>query len=157
MAGQVANDSKKNNFGVPSSVFDPNINVEKIHAVGTVVYAGISEYQKEQCELWSFCHYSKAWHLYDIRGYLTSDADEDVYMRVAHYHSGSLYTGLPWFATLEKIEDEGLREQIGADYQLVGVDFGYNVFCPKADDEVLFDSWSASFDNIEEGGKCYSF
>ncbi len=126
---------------LPKEFFSPTEGVKKIHVVGVVRYAGASEFGRAQCPSPSICLHSPEWHIYEIVGYVLPNRDDITELRVAHRYGSALYTGAPWLATLEEISNKELRKKLKADYLLVGVELGDNVFCPDDKTKDYFRGW----------------
>lgn len=139
-----------------SSLFTPSESQEKVFVLGVVRYKGISNYQQDNCSVDSICLHMESWHLYEIEGYFLPDNRETDVIKVAHRNGAALYTETIWLATLEKITATGLREGIGADYRLVGVELGSNVFCPSEKNRKLFKSKEADFKNTKTQELCFA-
>lgn len=141
---------------LPSEFFKPTEGVEKAYVVGIANHIGVSDYEKAECPPEKVCLHLPAWQLYDIEGYVLPENNETEEIRVAHRYGSALTTETSWLATLEKISDPELRNKIGADYILVGVELSYNVFCPSKNSEKLFQKWESDFVNQKMKGKCFS-
>ena len=143
------------NTELTTGFFTPNEGVEKIKVVGTAEYIGVSDYEKKVCPSQMTCLHLDAWQLYEIEAYVLPESQETRTLQVAHRYGSALNTSAAWFATIEKISDSSLSKKIGADYLLVGVEFGYQVFCPSENSGKFFQGWIPDF--IKKDGKeCFS-
>ena len=142
---------------LPKHFFTDNKGIEKIYFVGIVNNIGVSKFDEPSCPDGSVCLHMPVWNLYEIEGYILPKSNEETEsIIVAHKYGSALISDMPWLATLEKIEDESLKEKIGADYILVGVELGVNVFCPSKANKKLFNNWKSDFKDKEASKNCFS-
>ena len=138
--------------------FTPHVGIAKVYFVGVVKNIGVSKFDESSCPEGDVCLHMPVWNLYEIEGYfLPKSSDEIESIIVAHKYGSALFSDLPWLATLEKIEDNSLKEKIGADYILVGVELGINVICPSESKESLFKNWKSDFYNRKNSNNCFSY
>lgn len=145
--------SESNRLKLSNSFFKPSNGVEKLHIVGSVKHLGTSEFDKAECTRNEVCLNEPKWNIYEINGYFLPDGEDGDSILVAHKYGAALITENSWLATLERINDKQLQEKIGADYLLVGVELGLNVFCSSDDNANLFKKMKPDFKR--QNKKCY--
>lgn len=150
------NGEESQDMALPDSFFKPTSGVQKIFAVGTVKYKGSSNFEKAKCPPEGICMHLNTWQIYELDGYILPEKEDTESVLVAHYYHSALVTDTPWLARLEKISDAELRKKIGADYILVGVELGYNVFCPSNGSASEFKEWKEDFVNKRTKKACFA-
>lgn len=146
--------SDVDNLKLSDSFFTPSSEAEKLHMVGTVKHIRVVDYGKSMCPKDGVCLHEPKWNIYEISGYFLPNGEDSENVLIAHKYGSALITQNPWLATLEEIKDGALKEKIGADYFLVGVELGLNVFCASAENSKLFKKWEP--DLKEKDKKCFS-
>lgn len=142
------------NLKLSDSFFAPSDGVEKLHMVGAVKHIGVVDYGKSKCPKDGVCLHEPKWNVYEINGYFLPNGEDSENVVVAHKHGAALTTQNPWLATLEEIKDGALKEKTGADYIVVGVELGLNVFCSSDNNAKLFKDWKP--DLKSQNKKCFS-
>ena len=144
-------------YVLPDHFFTKNGNVKKFYFIGKVNHIGVSKYDAASCPDKGICLHLPAWNLYEIEGYNLPESNNEIEsIIVAHKYGSALVSNVPWLATLEKIDDDSLKEKIGADYILVGVELGINIFCSNKTNKKLFKDWESDIKDMKTSQNCFS-
>ncbi|MRX27040.1 hypothetical protein [Kangiella sp. HZ709] len=132
--------------------FSVDENLKKEYMVGKVTNRYSLDLGLNNCSN-EPCIDPKQWFIYRIEGYFLPSSEELITIEVAHFGSGGIISTVPWIATLQAIEDKDMQDKLNVDYLLVGVDLGFNIFCPDKENKELFKGWEFKIRH-SSGTKC---
>lgn len=143
---------------VPESYFrdkDPKSEIEVFF--GIVSHEQSFSYDLPICPDGHVCSDLDEWHVYNAQGYIFPDREGAVRIAIAHRASHLLITRTPWLAKLQRITDIALSEAIGAEYLLVGLEYGAGLICPSDENQEYFSNWEPDLKDLHSSELCYFF